>query len=373
MNNKKTTTGSEASFMKNLGSTIFYLLLIQVLFTSFLYIFWTDAAPVQYFNVSAYFFMFLISLYSLRLAIANRPLVILLLIQFFLLAVMPLILIASRAYSYNLDMLMYRLDSIILSAGSILITTYMFFYAISPSSEKTKSHIFAALFITTFIIVLIYFDVKLFINYEELVDTEFYKSFEVIRIRNNYIYILNFSFLLFVWYIYNQRQFILSEYLPSILSLHTLMIINEVYHFTNSAEATSNFIEALYFNALINVGFILILIIRLIYLKDPKNIENEKYVLNYDLLKGYIQKPTNSFWYSLLIKLGKQKFYFGSLVLFLIICIPLLFFGDFSSFMRFNIVLMLGFLAIVMIYAIIYTQRKWYHHIGFLINRKEKK
>ena len=40
--------------------------------------------------------------------------------------------------------------------------------------------------------------------------------------------------------------------------------------------------------------------------------------------------------------------------------------------MRYNILLMLVFLVGVMIYAIVYTQRKWFNHVGFLIQRHKK-
>jgi hypothetical protein len=120
------------------------------------------------------------------------------------------------------------------------------------------------------------------------------------------------------------------------------------------------------------VGFILIWIIRLKYLTKPESKKNEHFVINYDLLKGFVEKPHNGFWKTALIKLGKQRFYIGSIFLFLIISIPLLFLGDFSYFMRYNILLMLLFLGGVMIYAIIYTQRKWFNHVGFLIQRHKK-
>jgi len=176
---------------------------------------------------------------------------------------------------------------------------------------------------------------------------------------------------MFVWYTYYQGHYLLSEFLPAILSLQTLMIINEVYQLYNVNHLIKYYIDAQYFNALINIGFITIWLIRLKYLTNPESKKNEYFVLNYDMLSGYVEKPHNQLWDSILVKLGKQKLVFGSLFLFVVTCVPLVLIGDFSFFSRFNIVIMLFFLLSVMIYAIIYTQRKWFNHIGFLI--KERK
>jgi hypothetical protein len=131
------------------------------------------------------------------------------------------------------------------------------------------------------------------------------------------------------------------------------------------------FIDGQYFNAVINTGFIIIWFIRLNYLSDPESKKGEYFVINYDMLSGYVEKPPNELWDAVLTRLGKQKLFFGSLILFGIICIPLILIGDINFFSRFNIILMLFFLLAVMIYAIVYTQRKWFNHIGFLI--KEQK
>ncbi len=363
----------KSTFIKELGNVLLFQFIFQILFAGSLYAFSIDVNLVQYINFSSYVMMFLLSTFSIRYTIANKSLVILFVFEFFILtAVSILILVSNSFFSYNFEVFLYRANDILLSGASLLITAYMFFYSISPKASETKNHITLGLIITAAIIFLVNFDVVLFADFENLSDEVYMKSLEEIALGKNYIYIINLSFLLFIWFTYNQGQYLLSEYLPSILAMHTLMIVNEIYQWSNFAPLLQDYVNAQYFNAIVNVGFVLIWFIRLNYLTNPKNIKNEKYVLNYDLLKGYVQKPNNTFLQSVLIKLGKQTLYFGSVILFIIICVPLFFLGDLNYFMRFNIILILLFLGGVMIYAIINTQRKWFDQIGFLIKRKEK-
>ncbi len=371
VNTKKEKFNS--TFIKEVGNVLLYLFIFQILFAGSLYAFSIDVNFVQYINYSTYTMMFLLSAVSLKYTIANKPLVSLFVIEFFVIAAVSLfILISNSFFSYNFSVSLYRAIDILLSSATLLITAYMFFYSISPKASETKNHIIFSIIITAAIIILINFNIVLFADFANMSEKVYEKSMEEIALGKNYVYIINLSFLLFIWFTYNQGQYLLSEYLPSILAMHTLMIVNEIYQWSNYAHYIQYFINAQYFNAIVNIGFVFILFIRLNYLSNPKNIKNEKYVLNYDLLKGYVQKPNNTFLQSVLTKLGKQTLYFGSIILFVIICIPLFFLGDLNYFMRFNVILMLLFLIGVMIYAIVNTQRKWFNHVGFLIRRKEK-
>ncbi len=362
----------KSTFIKELSNVLLYQIIFQILFAGSLYVFSFDVNLVQYINFNAYVMIFLLSARSIKFTIANKPLVILFVIEFFIITAVSILMLVSHSFPFNFSVSLYRTNDILLSGATLLITAYMFFYSISPKAAETKNHITFSIIITAAIIILINFDIVLFADFANMSKEVYEKSMEEIALGKNYVYIINLSFLLFIWFTYNQGQYLLSEYLPSIFAMHTLMIVNEIYQWSNYAPLLQNYIDAQYFNAIVNIGFVLILFIRLNYLTNPKNIKNEKYVLNYDLLKGYVQKPNNTFLQSVLIKLGKQTLYFGSVILFIIICVPLFFLGDLNYFMRFNIILILLFIGGVMIYAIINTQRKWFDQIGFLIKRKEK-
>ncbi|KAA3609946.1 MAG: hypothetical protein D8M58_08110 [Calditrichaeota bacterium] len=359
-------------FVKILSKVLLAQIIFQIIFTGLLFfVSHVDIGTIQYVNISSYILIFILSLFSLKYSIANRPLVMLFIVIFFYLAVNPIVLLFGTFLPYNLQI-------VITTTLMLLITSYLFFYSISPKADETFTHLLYAFLITATIILLTYANLDIFFDYTTLDyslekdQKTYWDLYSSVQLGSYYVYLVNFSLLLFIWFIYNQGQYILSEYLASLIAIHTLMIVNEIYQLYNHMHLYENYIEAQYFNAVINIGYISIWIIRLQYLSSPESEKNEKYIQNYDLLKGFVSKPINSFWRTVLTKLGKQRLLVGSVFLFLIICIPSLFFGELDYLTRFNIILMFLFLFAVIIYAIVYTQRKWFTHIGFLIKRKEK-
>ncbi|MCB0283078.1 MAG: hypothetical protein H6627_13575 [Calditrichae bacterium] len=353
----------------------------QIIFTGLLYFnSLLDAiTTVQYINTSCYFLIALLSFRSLKYTIANRPLVILFMSEFLYLIISSTVLLFAgsgetpEGFAYNLFVWLYRGNTLVTASIMLLITAYLFFFSISPRKNEAKKHFTLASIIVLGIILLSYSNVNIFANYWDLGPKFYEESRDLILVNTKYVYLINLSFLLFIWFTYNQGHYILSEYLPALISIHTLMITNEIYQLHNNLNLIDNYIPALYFNTIVNFGFISLLMIRLYYLTKPESKKNEHYVLNYDLLKGFVDKPHRSVLEPVLIKLGKQRLYFGSILIFILISVPLLFFGEISFFTRFNIVLMFFFIVGVMVYAIIYTQRKWHDHIGFLIHREKNK
>jgi hypothetical protein len=240
-----------------------------------------------------------------------------------------------------------------------------------PKFRDTYKHVFLSVFITLVVIVLTFFNVDVFLDYSTLSTREYWDALNLLYLNNYYVHLLNLCFLFFIWYIYNQELFVLSEYLSSALAIHTLMVVNEVYQLYNQNHFITNFIDGLYFNFIIYIAFALVWVIRLYYIATLKNKEDENYVLNYDVLKGFVDKKRSGVWISLLIKIGRRNIIAGSLLLFALICIPLIFIGELNIYNKVNIVLVFVFSALVIIYAIIYTQRKWYSHIGFLFKSKK--
>ena len=374
---------AKSVFINDLVKIVSIQIVYQIFLTLFIYAYSIEnqIETVQYLNISGYFLISIIAIFSLKYTIANRPLVILFIIEFSYFAISSLIILAGNYLSglpevseltYNTFTAYYQLNQILLSAFCIFITAYLFFYSISPKKEETKKHIIFALIIVVAIIFLSFFNINIFTNYIEIGTENFNKIINEVKVNSKYVYLINLSFLLFVWFTYNQGHYILSEYLPAILSIHTLMVTNEIYQVHQLNNERQMFIDAQYFSFVVIVGYVFLWIIRMNYLTKPESKKTEHYVLNYDLLKGFVNKPYNSIWSKILVKLGKQKLFIGSMILFLIISIPLLFLGDINHFTKYNIILMVFFCLGVMIYAIIYTQRKWFNHIGFLIRRDKK-
>ncbi len=318
----------------------------------------------QYVQISTYFFIFLIVLFSLKYSVANKILIILYLIEFFILAINPIIYFFNQTY-FNL----YLISN---SSLLLLTTLYLFFYSISPKLNKSTKHIVYALIVTIGITLLTYYDTQIFIDYNTMQRENYLIVINDLFFNNYSIFLINLSFLIFVWIIYSQGQYILSEYLPSITALHTLTILNEVYQLYNYNHLIENIINSLVFNFIINSGFIIIWLARLNYISKPESKKNEKYVLNYDLLKGYVDKNSDGLWKFLLVKIGKKNLFVGSTILFIIIIIPLSFLGEIDIFNRVNIILLFLFIFLMIVYAIIYTQKRWFTYIGFLFKPPKK-
>jgi multisubunit Na+/H+ antiporter MnhC subunit len=362
----KVSENKKPLFMKDVTRILIIQICYQVFLSLIFYLYppFFEVKPVVYFNYSAYFFIFNISAVSLKYTLANRILVYLFVIQFFYLSIHDLLLYVN---------VLYNIQHIINYSFLLLITLYLFFYSIAPNTKKQYKPLVSAIILTLIVIGLVYSNIVIFMDYQAVSYDDYNRAFNDLNLNTYFVNVICLSFMLFVWFTYNQGQYLLSEYLPAILAIFTLMIVNEVYQLYNYSHLINNYIDGQYFNGVINIGFIIVWLVRLNYLSDPASIKKEKFILNYDLLKGYVEKPHNELWDTILVKLGKQKLFFGSFILFGIICIPLIIVGDISFFSRFNIILMLFFLVSVMIYAIIYTQRKWFNHIGFLIKEKQKK
>lgn len=317
---------------------------------------------VQHVQTSVYFFLFTISFKSLKYSIANRTIIFLFSIEFFSLAISPLSLFYLN-YPFNVN-------SVIIASLILFNTLHLFVYSFMPKYRDTYKHILISILIATIIATLTFLNIDLFLDYRNLTEDEYWKAINLLYLDLYYVYLINLSFLFFVWYVYNQEVFILSEYLSFIFTIHTLMIANEVYQLYNFNHFIPNYIDGLYFNFVINIGFIIAWLVRLKYISN-NNKEHENYVINYDLLKGFIDKKREGIWGAVLMRLGKRNMLIGSILLFLLICIPLIFVGEINFYNKLNIILMFLFCAIVIIYAIIYTQKKWYNHIGFLFKPKK--
>lgn len=357
-------------FFSELKKIIALQLLFQLLYFSLIYLIGeqSNTEVVQYINNSSYFLFLLIALFSLKYTLANRPLVILFAIQYFYLVVVSFTWLLGINLPFNLET--------IITTGIVLqITSYLFFYSVNPKRENITQHFIFSIGLTLGILLLTYSNIDIFTDYSALDYDSFFAAYKELGFNTYYVYIINLSFLIFIWFTYNQGQFVLSEYLTSILSFHTLLVSNEIYQLYNLThifdQADENFIDGQYFNTIVNVGLIIIWFIRLEYLTKPSSKKNEHYVLNYDLLKGFVDKPHSGFWNFLLKKVGKQKFFRTVITLLVILSIPLLFLGDLSYYSRLNILLMIVFVISVLIYAVVHTQKKWANKIGFMVEPKK--
>ena len=333
-----------------------------------------DLDLIQVINISLWFLVFLIILRTLKYAIANRYLTFLLALLFFSYSLFSMLYLVIPDQYYNFQAFIFRIQHPIIAFLFLLITLYLFFKLLNQKMSNNFNLSLAFLF-GLIIITVLYYDISFFMDFETLYNENkelFWFLTNEAVIRAYYAYLINLSLLIFMWFTYNQGHYILSEYLGSAMSLFTLYVIIQIYNLWQLKNDWGVFINSQYFDALLLIGFAVVWLIRLYYLISPQSRENEKIVVNYDLLNSFVDYHKNTIWELVLKRLGKMKLSLVSFIIFLVTVIPLIFLTDINDFTRVNIIIILSFILIVIFYAIIYTQRKWYKHLGFLVQKPKK-
>jgi len=328
--------------------------------------------PIMVVNVGLYYIIVFLIWRSAKLALANKTVSFFFLFEFVIIAIYSTFLLTVYSQqTLNIYIISYNLNFLIVPSILLMTTTYVFFYSLTPKLPGKKI-IYLSILISLVVTVLVNLNLDLSNDlFRQTADADGVPK----KITENayYVHLINLSFLIFIWVTYHQGNYILSEYLPSVISMHTLMIMNEIYQLYNVNNLIINYVPAQYFNMLLNIGFISVWMVRLRYISDPKNKKNEHYVLNYDLLRDYVNKPKNNILEIILKKWGRMRVYTVSFFLFLMICIPLLFLGNVNHFMRINMLLLVFFWMGGMVYAVYYTQKRWLKQIRFMINKPKKR
>ena len=179
--------------------------------------------------------------------------------------------------------------------------------------------------------------------------------------------------LLFVfWHKYTSNKIILSEYLSSIVSIYTIFIGIEIFHFFSfQNDLTFHYISQ-YFYAFLNVITLILWLVRLNYLYSPSSVKNEEYVKNYNVLQGIVSKPRQGILVKFYTNLNKSVV-IAVVLLMVFLGAFLFFFNRFQIFIRLNILLLILAVIISLILAIITWHRRWYDTIVFLFKGSKSK
>ncbi|RMH63233.1 MAG: hypothetical protein D6677_07615 [Calditrichaeota bacterium] len=338
----------------------------------YLYPPYTELSSLQYLHLSTYAFLFIISIRTLHLAIADKTLTVLLALVFGVTTFTTIISLISpvlfgNTIIYNIYLIYFAMTSIFYS----LVIYFLFFKSLNPNARDQHNLLYSMLLLGV-VFAIAYFQVDFFSDLSRLDLVKVNAILQNVVVSAYYIQILNLVFFIFVWYNFFQGQFILSDFLTAILALYFLTILNEVYQLYYSAELMETYQNGLIFNIIINFGMIAMWVLRMHYLTGPDIGQNEFYVLNYKVLGKLLDQPGDNIIQKMFMKLGKQKRIIGWVLLFAVASIPLLFFGSFSRFSRMNILILLGFMALVLILGIFYTQKRWYKAIGHLLRRDKE-
>lgn len=358
-------------FLKFLGKFILieltYLLLFWIIFSVVPH---RTVEVITFLNFNLYFLIFIVIWFTLPYTKANKPIVKLFLLQFFLYAFGPLFLVfvgdEAGFLSDNMANVLYIYQYIFLNGYNLLVTLFIFIYTVLPGKES-KTILRRAVAISIILTIGIYYNI--IFSAQPLGYENYYDYYQNFFTDNYYINILNFSFLFIVWGYYQQGRFIFSDYLTSILSLFTLVIILEIFHSFNLTNGSHYFTYGQYFNVILNSGLLMLWLIRFRYLLAPEANENERYVINYELLQGYVEKPRRGMLTNLAIRVGRRNLFISAVVILVILAMPVILSDKQNSFVRLNILILTISLFVLIIFGFLYLQRRWFKSIGFLFKR----
>jgi hypothetical protein len=177
--------------------------------------------------------------------------------------------------------------------------------------------------------------------------------------------------LLIFWFQHYNKSVVLSEYLNSIIFLFTLSNLIEPLHYIALQWNIENWIRAQAFSLVLNILLMFFWYARLVYLNSEIAAENERYLMNYQYLGGFVSKPRKSYLqmftnkvttnsvFSILLGLG-----FLSLILFVIKKITL--------FLLLNTAFILIVVILALFFGIRSIKRDWQNQIGLFIKNKQE-
>jgi hypothetical protein len=272
-----------------------------------------------------------------------------------------MVFLLSSNFTPSFNYLNYHILDIFSISYRLFFTIFIFYWSLKPNQDEKKITIFAllsALLICG-------------INYAPIFITgEYLQGYIPLFSRDYNIQILNFALLIIFWHQYTQTKVILSEYLSSILSVYTVISGLDIFHsFSYQNDLIFHYFSQ-FFMILLYILIAALLLLRLTYLLNPESKANEKYIANYQLLKGVVNKPRKSFIIEFYSTLNRKTIliFFG---IFIFLGTYLLFFNKFIIFIKLNVLFLIISVIVSITLAIITWHKRWYDAVGIFF-RKSK-
>ena len=353
-------------FLKFIKQNIFYLLI----FLSFQ--FWAylneliTSNPIPYLNLSIYFIIFLLIKDNLILSKFNRFLIILYLFFFAYLSIffsLTFLLLKINKYQFPT----YLTLEIILRLFILTISIYLLLYSFRFFKKSNLLKFGIATVLSIIIMIINHY--KFILNPIILENKEVWLEW---NLRNYVTMVVVIFILLIFWFRYYYQYTVFSEYLNSLIFLFTLSNLIEPLHYVAIQWNVENWVKAQAFSLVLNVLMMFFWYARFVYLNSDIAAENERYLMNYQYLSGFVSKPRKSpLWmftnkvasnsvFSILLGLG-----FLSLILFVIKKITL--------FLLLNTAFILIVVLLALFFGIRSIKRDWQNQIGFFIKNKQEK
>ena len=269
---------------------------------------------------------------------------------------------SSMHFSENFNYINFHVLYIFSSTYNLFTTFYLFYFSLFP--EKKSNKLLTISFFSSFIISgILYMPI--------LISGEYRQSWDPLFTKSYLMNLINFSLLIIFWHQYTKMKIIFSEYLPNIISIYTVVIGLEIFHNFSSQNELLFHYFAQYFNSILWFLILGLFIARVNYLINPISVKNEKYIQNYFMLHGYMEKPRRGLFVEFYSSINRNAILIILAVL-IFLGVYLFFFNRFKVFIRLNILILVLSAIISMILAILTWHTRWYNAIGIFFKRREK-
>ncbi|GAB4379463.1 MAG: hypothetical protein Kow0042_28900 [Calditrichia bacterium] len=325
-----------------------------------------DDSPLPYINLLLYFFIYLVIKETLLKTDLNRDIITLFYYLFLYLALFTSLPILFRMVDYwNFIVYVYF---------EVFLKLFIFFISINIVLMSFRSFLMKAkqriLFALTLSLVIIGFNYNEFIVNPLILmidDT----NWTIWQVRNYVTMVLTIILLLIFWYRYYQKYFVTTEYLNLIIFLFTVSNIIEALHFVAFQHNFKIFINGQMFSFVLNCLILGVWYSRLIYLNKDISQENERYLKNFQYLNGLISKPKPSLFTKVSSKFSIafiSGLIFSGIILILILYL--------IKKVTFYLLLNTVFILIAVVFALFFSfssiKRDWQNSVGMLFRNSKR-
>ena len=269
----------------------------RIIFISFLFILFfgiigylTKSPFLSLFNVILFSITTVIIWYNFKVSHLNKEIIFLFFLFYVFLAFgLGLVFNPLNYKSFDLYAKIYLIGDISITYLILSVSLYLFFYAWKKNKKQVTSYLFYSFFISAIIIIFLF---SRFIPAFQDAQSQLGAAYAE---RSYYVKVLSIFLLLVFWLSYYRKNFSLSEYINVIIFLFMLYsVLDALYYIAGGFFDVNLFMYSLYFSTVINLVSLYFWWKRLQYLYSPEAIENERYLENFEYLKGLIKKPRES-------------------------------------------------------------------------------
>ena len=342
-------------------------ILAYIAILSCFYVFGTKILST-YLNYFLFFLAFILTIENYQNSNLNKDIVLIFkLFYFYNSCVLVLI---QGAYAINIrpmNLVAFLYLDIGQTSMILMLSIYFFIIAINVKSQNS----FKLMIISGAIAL-----VMTFINYYKFIlvpESYYIESMQELYAIKKYLFsLISIVFLLIFWIRYYNRFFVLSEYLNVIIFLFMLSNILDTLHYVASQYYFQFFGYGLLISLILNTLFIVFWFNRLKYLNSEIGRENEKYLSNYQLLEGLVNKPKQGIFQTFFVSISPN---------YLMLFFVLLLVGILSLYVAkfINLYLMINtvFITVTTLLAVFYSfssiKRNWTNQFGFMLKNKKEK